>query len=121
MPARTAKKRTSTTRPPAKPVISIGIDEEIDWTPDKNKLYPRTVTVRQGKLQVNIEEAGEPTEKRFIFIVGAGDGRESVRDNLLGEEFKPDDLDLFISLLTLARDKARELGMPSDRRDGAAV
>lgn len=115
---KTKQRRESTTNEEA--TVSVGTDRdiEIDWTPAKARIHPRVVTVKQGKLQVNVEEVwlAQGKSGSFIFMVGAGDGTGGVRDNLFSEDFSPDNLDLFISLLTIARDKARELGMPSDQR-----
>jgi hypothetical protein len=114
-------------RTPAKPVVTVSLEKDldIDWTPATARVHPRVVTVKQGKLYASVAEAwlshGQGKGGSFIFIVGVGDGTGEVRDNLFGEEFSPDDLDLFISLLGLARDKARALGMPSKQRDGAAA
>jgi hypothetical protein len=120
---RAMRKRTKRTRTPAQPVVSVGTfdkDSGIDWTPEKNRIYPRIVTAKQGKLFVNIEEARD-ANNRYCFFLGVGDGGGNVLYNLVGEEFSPENLDLFISLLVAARDKARELGMPTDKRNGAAA
>ena len=116
-------KRTKRTRIPARPVVSVGTfdkDSEIDWTPEDIRIYPRIVTAKQGKLFVNIEEH-KTHNGGFTFFVGIGDGQGDCLYNIAGEDFAPADLDTLISLLALARDKAKALGMPSDKREGAAA
>jgi hypothetical protein len=117
-------KQRMKTRPHRKPIIRIGSNEDIDWTPQKNRLYPRVLTVKQGDFLVRIEEARSAPDDFSLWVGarfdGAGDA-EHCLCNLFGDEFKPGELDTLIALLSFARDKARELGMPSDKREGAAA
>jgi hypothetical protein len=116
------RKRTKKTRTPAGPVVSVGLDKniDIDWTPAKARSHPRVATAKQGKLLVAIEEGRYP-DGSFCLITGAGNGGGEVLYNIFSEEFTPAELDTFITLLIHARDKARSLSMPSDKREGAAA
>lgn len=108
-----------TKRKPA-PKVTVGENDDIDWTPASAKVFPRVVTVERGKIIVDVQEINwEPVlPNRLGFVVGAGArSAKDVRWNILGGyECTPQELDEFIELLTIARDKAKALGMPSQSR-----
>ena len=111
----TANARSNRRKPPAEPEVTIELNEDVDWTPASQRVYPRRVIARRGKQIVCIEEAGR-SDAEMLFYIGAGDGTESVLFNLMSGEMRPAELDTLIDALALVRDRARSLGMPSDKR-----
>jgi len=113
---RTAR-RTST-----KPAVSLGYNYDIDdWTPEHLKVRPRTLEAKSGNLIVELEEI-RWTDESLGFILGVGDGAPGdAKYNLMGAELTAAQLDALIDLVVLVRDRARQLGMPSDKRPAGAI
>lgn len=114
--ARTSVRR----RPPAQKAqrtITVGVNDDIDWTPPDQQIFARTVVVEDGTLCVRIEEA-RYGDGRFLFCVGLGTPKRLPKEgySLAWMELLPNEFDSLVELLTVVRDKARELGMPSLKR-----
>jgi hypothetical protein len=114
---RTTTKKRSQRRPI--PKVTLGRNDEKEtvqlWTPAENFVYPRRVNVQQGRFVVEVEET-QIEKGNYVLWVGAGNGKKQPTFDIMGEDMTPAELDIFIELLTIARDRARELGMPSPYR-----
>lgn len=97
------------------PLMTVSHNHSLDWTPAKLKVEPRRLSLKHGPLEIELEEI-RWEDGSFGFLVLAAKGKLGPNNIVNGSEMLSAELDQFLEGLTLARDEAKRLGMPSAKR-----
>ena len=91
--------------------VSVTRNTDIDLTPPKARVHPRVLNVERGNYRLEIHE-----DLSGDLCIGAWEGRKVAPISLFWIEATPGNFDELLELLSIARDKARDLGMPAKYR-----